>query len=156
MSKSDQCLYNTAFRRFWELRRDFKSLNRLIYAQNIVRIVGGLKNNLREFFKYANMKRNASGYPSSMFLRNDCALQFYCKFICWGFEAQNHYDRETYRSEILLGVRKNILLEVKKAKISLQSPKTGFGRQSCFFLLKSTSTLRVLACFFLLIPTKLF
>jgi hypothetical protein len=40
MSQSDQCLYDTAFRRFRELRRDFKSLHRLKYAQYIVRIEG--------------------------------------------------------------------------------------------------------------------
>jgi hypothetical protein len=67
MSESDQCLYDTASRRFRELRRDFKSLQRLKYAQHIVRIEGGLKNNPRGFFKYADMKRIASGYPSSMF-----------------------------------------------------------------------------------------
>jgi hypothetical protein len=38
-----------------------------------VRIEVCLKNNPREFFKYADMKRNASGYPSSMFLGSDCA-----------------------------------------------------------------------------------
>jgi hypothetical protein len=45
----------------------------LKYTQSIVRIEGGLKNNPRRFFKYADMKRNASSYPSSMFLGNDCA-----------------------------------------------------------------------------------
>jgi hypothetical protein len=39
MSESDQCLYDTALRRFRELRRDFKSLHRLKYAQYIVRVV---------------------------------------------------------------------------------------------------------------------
>jgi hypothetical protein len=58
MSESDQCLYDTAFRRFRELRRDFKSLHRLKYAQYIVRIEGGLKNNPQEFFKYADIKRD--------------------------------------------------------------------------------------------------
>jgi hypothetical protein len=38
-----------------------------------VRIEGGLKNNPRGFFKYADMKRNASGYPFFMFLGSDCA-----------------------------------------------------------------------------------
>jgi hypothetical protein len=65
-------LYDTAFRRFRDLRRDFKSLHRLKYAQYIVRIESGLKNNPRGFFKYADMKRNASGYLSSMFLGSDC------------------------------------------------------------------------------------
>jgi hypothetical protein len=73
MSELDQCFYDTAFPRFRELRRDFKSLHRLKYAQYIARIGGGSKNNLRGFFKYADMKRNASGYPSSMFLGSDCA-----------------------------------------------------------------------------------
>jgi hypothetical protein len=73
MSESDQCLYDTAFRPFWELMRDFKSLHRLKYAQYIVRIEGGLKKIPRGFFKYAYMKRYASGYASSIFLGNDCA-----------------------------------------------------------------------------------
>jgi hypothetical protein len=73
MSESDQCLYDTALHRFRELRRDFKSLHRLKYATYIVRIESGLKNNPRGFFKYADIKRNASGYPSSMFLGSDCA-----------------------------------------------------------------------------------
>jgi hypothetical protein len=73
MSESDQCLYDTAFRRFRELRHDFKCLHRLKYAQYIVCIEGGLRNNPQGFFKYAVMERNASGYPSSMFLGSDCA-----------------------------------------------------------------------------------
>jgi hypothetical protein len=73
MSESDQRLYDTASCRFRELWRDFKSLHRLKYAQYIVRFEGGLKSNPRGFFKYADMKRNASGFPSSMFLENDCA-----------------------------------------------------------------------------------
>jgi hypothetical protein len=60
-----------AFCCFREFMREFNSLHRLKYAQYIVR--GGLKNNPRGFFKYADMKRNADGYPSSMFLGNDCA-----------------------------------------------------------------------------------
>jgi hypothetical protein len=73
MSESDQCLHDTAFRRFWELRRNLKSLHRLKYAQYIMRIEGGLKNNPREFLKYADLKRNAGGYSSSIFLGNDYA-----------------------------------------------------------------------------------
>jgi hypothetical protein len=73
MSESDQCLCDMVFRRFQERRRDFKSFYHLKYAQYIVRFEGGLQNNPRGFFKYADMKRNASGYPSAMFLRNDCA-----------------------------------------------------------------------------------
>jgi hypothetical protein len=73
LSESDQCLYDTAFHRFRELMGDFQSLHRLKYAQYIVRIESGLKNNPRGFFMYADMKRNASGYPSSMFLGSNCA-----------------------------------------------------------------------------------
>jgi hypothetical protein len=73
MSKSNQCLYDTVFHRFRELRRNFKGLHRLQCAQYIVRIEGGLKNNPRIFFKYADMKRCASGYPWSIFLGSDCA-----------------------------------------------------------------------------------
>jgi hypothetical protein len=69
MSESDQCLNDTAFHRFWELRRDFKSLHRLKYAQYIVRIEGGLKNNPRGCFKYVG---------------NDCARdsQSIANFCC--------------------------------------------------------------------------
>jgi hypothetical protein len=73
MSESDQCLYDTALRRFRELRCDFKSLHRLKYAQYIVHIDAGWKNNPRGFFKYADMKRNENSYSSSMFLGKDCA-----------------------------------------------------------------------------------
>jgi hypothetical protein len=45
----------------------------LKYAQYIVCIEGGLKNNPRGFFKYADMKHNASGFPSYMFLGSDFA-----------------------------------------------------------------------------------
>jgi hypothetical protein len=72
MSESDQYLYNTAFRRFRELMRDFKRLHRLKYAQYIVRIEAGLKKNSQGFFKYADRKLNASGYPSSKFFGSDC------------------------------------------------------------------------------------
>jgi hypothetical protein len=41
-----------------------------------------LKNNFRGFFKYADMKRNASGYPSSMVYGGDCARDSqHCKFF---------------------------------------------------------------------------
>jgi hypothetical protein len=46
---------------------------RFKYAQYIVRIEVGLKINPRGFFKYADMKRNATGYLSSMFLGRDFA-----------------------------------------------------------------------------------
>jgi hypothetical protein len=69
MSESDQYLNDTAFHRFRELRRDFKSLHRLKYAQYIVRIEGGLKNNPRGCFKYVG---------------NDCARnsQSIANFCC--------------------------------------------------------------------------
>jgi sigma54-dependent transcription regulator len=47
-----------------------------------------------------------------------------------GICAQNQYGRVIYRSGILHGARKNILLGVKKVKISLQKPKTEFGLQN--------------------------
>jgi hypothetical protein len=83
-----------AFHRFRELRRDFKSLHRLKYAQYNVRIEGGLKNNTRGIFKYANMKRNASGYPSSMFLGTDCAQasQRIANFLAGFFQSVHVLD----------------------------------------------------------------
>jgi hypothetical protein len=45
----------------------------LKYAQYIEWIEAGLKSNPRCFFKFANLKRNCSGYPSVMFLGETCA-----------------------------------------------------------------------------------
>jgi hypothetical protein len=72
LSESNQCLYDTAFHRFAELRCDLKSLHRLKSAQYIVRIESGLKNNPWVFFKYTYMKLNAIGGLSSMFMRRLC------------------------------------------------------------------------------------
>jgi predicted glycosyltransferase involved in capsule biosynthesis len=45
----------------------------LKYAQYIERIEAGLKSNPRCFFKFANLKRYSSVYPSAMFLGDTCA-----------------------------------------------------------------------------------
>jgi hypothetical protein len=41
---------------------------------SIGRVEAGLKSNPRCFFKFANLKRNSSDYPSAMFLGDACAL----------------------------------------------------------------------------------
>jgi hypothetical protein len=48
-------------------------MHRLKYAQYIERIEAGLKSNHRCFFKFTNLWRNSSGYPSAMFLGDTCA-----------------------------------------------------------------------------------
>jgi hypothetical protein len=74
MSESDQCLYDTAFYRFRELCHDFKILHRLKYVQYIVRIEGRFAKLSSRIFQVCRHEAYyASGYPSSVFLRNDCA-----------------------------------------------------------------------------------
>jgi hypothetical protein len=41
---------------------------------SIGRVEAGLKFNPHCFFKFANLKRNSSDYPSAMFLGGACAL----------------------------------------------------------------------------------
>jgi hypothetical protein len=57
---------------FKKVRGAFKGMHRLKYAQYIERIEAGLKSNPRSFFKFANLKRNSSGYPFAMFLGDTC------------------------------------------------------------------------------------
>jgi hypothetical protein len=96
MSESDQCLDDTGFRRFRELRRDFKSLHLLKYAQYIVRIESGLKKIPRRFFKYADMKHNATGYPSSMFFGIDCARDSQSIANLFAGFFQSVYERDDW------------------------------------------------------------
>jgi hypothetical protein len=87
MSELDQCLYDTAFRRFWELRRDFKSLHRLKYVQYIVRIEGGLKNDPQGFFKYEASRKLLS--VVYIFGKRLCLrLTEHCKLIFWVFSKR--------------------------------------------------------------------
>jgi predicted glycosyltransferase involved in capsule biosynthesis len=44
-----------------------------VYALYIERVEAGLKSNPRCFFKFANLKRNSSSYPSTMLLGDACA-----------------------------------------------------------------------------------
>jgi hypothetical protein len=59
--------------RFKDLRGDFKSRHRMKYDLNIEGIESSIKNIPRSFSKFANMKRNSSGYPSSMFFESQSA-----------------------------------------------------------------------------------
>jgi hypothetical protein len=59
---------STSSQRSRDLRDAFKGMYRLKYAQHIERIEVGLKTNPRYFFKFANLKRNSSGYPSATFM----------------------------------------------------------------------------------------
>jgi hypothetical protein len=59
-----------------------------------VRIEGGLKNNPRGFFKYADMKRNSSDFPSSMYLVSDCARD--SQSIAYLFARQSVYVQEDW------------------------------------------------------------
>jgi hypothetical protein len=122
MIELDQSLYDTAFRRFWELRRDFKCIHRLKYAHYMVRIKGDLKNNPRGFFNYADMKRNASGYPSSMFLRNNCARDSQSIANLFAGFFQSAYVRYDWILDSWI-VTCQLLATVIKC-LQLKSPKT--------------------------------
>jgi hypothetical protein len=68
MTELQQCEYDAASQRFRDLRGAFQAMPRLKYIQYIKRVKAGLKSNPRCFFKFANLKRNSSGYLSAMFL----------------------------------------------------------------------------------------
>jgi hypothetical protein len=55
------------------LRCDFKVLHRLKYREHIENVESGIKTNLHIFFKLADMKRNSTGYPSSIFFKDQAA-----------------------------------------------------------------------------------
>jgi hypothetical protein len=73
MTELQQCKNDAASQTFRGLRVAFKGMHRLKYAQYIERVEAGLKSNPRCFFKFANLNRNSSGYPSAMFLGDACA-----------------------------------------------------------------------------------
>ena len=73
MNENAQTAYDTACSRFRDLRCDFKLLHRLKYMEYIGKIESGIKTDPRKFFKFADMKRNSSGYPSTMFFKNQAA-----------------------------------------------------------------------------------
>jgi hypothetical protein len=64
MTELQQYEYDAASQRFCDLIGAFKGMHRLKYAQYFERIEVGLKSNPRGFFKFTNLKRNSSGYPS--------------------------------------------------------------------------------------------
>jgi Reverse transcriptase (RNA-dependent DNA polymerase) len=73
MCEREQAEHDAACTRFHDLRCDFKSLHRLKYEQYIENIENGIKTDPRSFFKFADMKRNSSGYPASMFFHDEAA-----------------------------------------------------------------------------------
>jgi hypothetical protein len=73
MSESVQGHDDTACHRFCDLKKDFKCLHRVKYAQYIERERSGIKTNPRIFFRFADIKKNSTGYPSAMFVGVECA-----------------------------------------------------------------------------------
>jgi hypothetical protein len=65
--------FHVASARFQNLRGDFKLLHRMKYNRYIEGIESGINSYSRSFFKFSNMKRNSSGYPSSMFFESQSA-----------------------------------------------------------------------------------
>ncbi|XP_055538019.1 uncharacterized protein LOC129725807 [Wyeomyia smithii] len=51
----------------------YKTYNRFLYAQHVLRTQSQLKRNPKRFWSFVNSKRKESGLPSNMFLRNDSA-----------------------------------------------------------------------------------
>jgi hypothetical protein len=68
MTWLQQCEYHAASQSFGDLRGAFKGMHRLKYAQYIERAETAIKSNPRCFFNFGNLKRNSSGYPSTVFL----------------------------------------------------------------------------------------
>jgi hypothetical protein len=73
MNDSAQTAYDTACSKFRDLRCDFKVLHRLKYQEHIENVESGIKTNPHIFFKFADMKRNSTGYPSSIFFKDQAA-----------------------------------------------------------------------------------
>jgi hypothetical protein len=69
MTELQQYEYDAAPQRFFDLRGAFKGMHRLKYARYIERIEAGLKSNSQCFLKFANLKRNSSGYAWVTFVR---------------------------------------------------------------------------------------
>jgi hypothetical protein len=65
--------YDVVCAEFQDLRGDFKSFHRIKYNLYIKGIESGIKNDPQSFFKFAIMKRNSFGYPSSMFFESQSA-----------------------------------------------------------------------------------
>jgi hypothetical protein len=108
-TKAHKYLKDIAFCCFREFMSEFNCLHRLKYAQYIVRIEGGLKNNPRGFFKYADMKCNADGYPSSMFLGNDCAQDTQSIANLFAEFFQSVYVRDDWIPDSVLPTRSSAL-----------------------------------------------
>jgi hypothetical protein len=66
-------LVTEAENRFRNLRQDFNSLHRIKYNQFVNNTESKIKSDSRSFFKFVDLKRNSSGYPSQMFFKNQSA-----------------------------------------------------------------------------------
>jgi hypothetical protein len=59
--------------RFQDFKGGFKSLHRMKYDLCIEELKGGIKSEPQKKFKFANIKRNSSGYSSSMLFESQSA-----------------------------------------------------------------------------------
>jgi hypothetical protein len=85
-----------------DLRGAFKGMHRLKYAQYIERVEAGLKSNPRCFFKFANLKRNTSGYPFAMFLGGACERNAQEMADLFGEYFQGVYVRDSSQEDFVV------------------------------------------------------
>jgi hypothetical protein len=65
-SSNDISVYNA----YSFIRKEFKILNRFLYANYIIEIESDMDKNPKKFFKYINSKKETSGFPRTMLLDN--------------------------------------------------------------------------------------
>jgi hypothetical protein len=94
--------YDEASQRFRDLRGAFNGMHRLKYAQYIERVEAGLKSNPRCFFKFANLKRNTSGYPFAMFLGGACERNAQEMADLFGEYFQGVYVRDSSQEDFVV------------------------------------------------------
>jgi hypothetical protein len=101
MTELQQCEYDAASKRFRDLRGAFKGMHCSKFVQYIDRVEAGLKSNTRCFFKFkfANLKRNSTGYPSAMFLGDACAQEIADLF---GVYIQGVYVRDNSQEGFIM------------------------------------------------------
>jgi hypothetical protein len=79
-------------------------VHHLKYAQYIEKIEAGFKSILRRFFKFANLKRNSSGYTSAMFLSGACARIAQKIANLFGEYCQGVYVRDDLQEDFVVDV----------------------------------------------------
>jgi hypothetical protein len=102
LTELQQCEYDADSQIFRDLRSAFKGLHRFKYAQYLEKVEADLKSNLRCFFKFANLPRNSSDYPSAMFLGDTCTRSAQVIADLFGQYFQDVYVRDRDRRRILL------------------------------------------------------